>query len=72
MIDWTAQVRAGALNRGSGFPLPLTPACSGHSTRTIPRPINLVCYNGANGAFTGGDPANTLRVTVAYRVLDLA
>jgi hypothetical protein len=34
-------------------------------------PVQLVGSNASNGDFTGGNPANTLKVTVLYSVIDL-
>lgn len=35
------------------------------------RNITVAAYNGFNGNFTGGDPANTIKVTVYYAIVDL-
>lgn len=33
--------------------------------------LYIIADNGADGAFTGGDPANTLNVTVLYAIVDV-
>lgn len=35
------------------------------------QPLVLTAWNDVNGDFTGGDPANLFKVTVAYMVIDL-
>lgn len=52
----------------AAFPFPANVSVVGSSNQ----PLTIKAFNQGDGDFTGGDPANTLRVTVEYRILDTA